>query len=131
MIKENSSPSISTKEWCWTGVLNPQLPDYQLDLHPTELTLKVKYPIFLHMLVALWFNNTSTLVGHFASSPREREKRKRKDCSIEESMRWGRMRGKGITGKGITVEKEKQTNKHVPPRLAPAPLLFKWMSQHC
>ena len=29
-------------------------------------------------LIELGFNNTSTLVGHFASSPREREKRDRR-----------------------------------------------------
>ena len=29
----------------------------------------------LHRLIVLGFNDTSTLVGHFVSSPREREKR--------------------------------------------------------
>ena len=30
-------------------------------------------------LIVLGFNDTSTLVGHFVSSPREREKRDRRD----------------------------------------------------
>ena len=32
----------------------------------------------------LGFNNTSTLVGHFISSPREREKRDKKDSRGDE-----------------------------------------------
>ena len=31
------------------------------------------------VLIELGFNDTSTLVGHFVSSPREREKRDRRD----------------------------------------------------
>ena len=30
-------------------------------------------------MIVLGFNDTSTLVGHFVSSPREREKRDRRD----------------------------------------------------
>ena len=35
-------------------------------------------------LIVLGFNDTSTLVGHFVSSPREREKRDRRDCRRDE-----------------------------------------------
>ena len=35
-------------------------------------------------LIVLGFNNTSTLVGHFVSSPREREKRDRRDSRGDE-----------------------------------------------
>ena len=33
----------------------------------------------IRKLIVLGFNDTSTLVGHFVSSPREREKRDRRD----------------------------------------------------
>ena len=35
-------------------------------------------------LIELGFNDTSTLVGHFVSSPREREKRDRRDSRRDE-----------------------------------------------
>ena len=35
-------------------------------------------------LIVLGFNDTSTLVGHFVSSPREREKRDRRDSRRDE-----------------------------------------------
>ena len=35
----------------------------------------------MYGLIVLGFNDTSTLVGHFVSSPREREKRDRSDSS--------------------------------------------------
>ena len=35
-------------------------------------------------LIELGFNDTSTLVGHFVSSPREREKRDRRDIKRDE-----------------------------------------------
>ena len=38
------------------------------------------------------FNDTSTLVGHFVSSPREREKRDRRDSSRDEREGQGRKR---------------------------------------
>ena len=38
------------------------------------------------ILIQLGFNVTSTLVGHFVSSPREREKRDRRDSSGDERM---------------------------------------------
>ena len=42
----------------------------------------------------LGFNDTSTLVGHFVSSPREREKRDRKDSRGDESEEQGRKRNR-------------------------------------
>ena len=38
------------------------------------------------------FNNTSTLVGHFVSSPREREKRDKRDSTEDERKGQGRKR---------------------------------------
>ena len=42
----------------------------------------------------LGFNDTSTLVGHFASSPREREKRDRRDSKGDEREGQGRKRNR-------------------------------------
>ena len=39
---------------------------------------KLNIPLF-YRLIVLGFNDTSTLVGHFVSSPREREKSDRRD----------------------------------------------------
>ena len=41
-------------------------------------------------LIELGFNDTSTLVGHFVSSPGEREKRDRRDSSGDEREGQGR-----------------------------------------
>ena len=38
----------------------------------------------------LGFNDTSTLVGHFVSSPREREKRDRRDSRRDKKKREGK-----------------------------------------
>ena len=48
----------------------------------------------LIVLIALGFNDTSTLVGHFVSSPREREKRDRRDSRGYESEEHGRKRNR-------------------------------------
>ena len=40
------------------------------------------------------FNDTSTLVGHFVSSPREREKRDRRDSRRDEREGQGRKRNR-------------------------------------
>ena len=42
----------------------------------------------------LGFNNTSTLVGHFVLSPREREKRDRRDSREDERVGQGRRRNR-------------------------------------
>ena len=45
-------------------------------------------------LTELGFNDTSTLVGHFVSSPREREKRDRRDSRGDEREGQGRKRNR-------------------------------------
>ena len=54
---------------------------------------KCKKNNFLHAepapsanLIVLGFNNTSTVVGHFMSCPREREKRDRRDSRVLKVM---------------------------------------------
>ena len=47
-----------------------------------------------YILIVLGFNDTSTLVGHFVSSPREREKRDRRDSRRGEKEVQGRKRDK-------------------------------------
>ena len=42
----------------------------------------------------LWFNDTSTLVGHFVSSPREREIRDRRDSRRDEREGQGSQRNR-------------------------------------
>ena len=42
----------------------------------------------------LGFNDTSTLVGHFVSSPREREKKDKRDSRGDESEGQGRKRNR-------------------------------------
>ena len=48
----------------------------------------------LWRLIVLGFNDTSTLVGHFVSSPREREKRDRRDSRRDEREEQGRKRNR-------------------------------------
>ena len=45
-------------------------------------------------LIVLGFNDTSTLVGHFVSSPREREKRDRRESRGDEREGQGRKRNR-------------------------------------
>ena len=52
------------------------------------------------VLTVLGFNNTSTLVGHFVSSPREREKRERRDSRGDKREGQGRKRERGTGMKG-------------------------------
>ena len=51
-------------------------------------------------LIALGFNDTSTLVGHFVSFPREREKRARRDSRRDERLGGGGVCGGGGAGQG-------------------------------
>ena len=46
------------------------------------------------LLIVLGFNDTSTLEGHFVSSPREREKRDRKESRGDEREGQGRKRNR-------------------------------------
>ena len=53
------------------------------------------FPIHLNCcFIVLGFNDTSTLVGHFVSSPREREKRDRRDSRRDEREEQGRKRNR-------------------------------------
>ena len=45
-------------------------------------------------LIVLLFNDTSTLEGHFVSSPREREKRDRRESRGDEREGQGRKRNR-------------------------------------
>ena len=49
---------------------------------------------YSNILIVLWFNYTSTLVGHFVLSPREREKTDRRDSRRDEREGQGRKRNK-------------------------------------
>ena len=46
------------------------------------------------VLIVLGFNDTSTLGGHFVSSPREREKSDRRDSRRDEREEQGRKRNR-------------------------------------
>ena len=56
---------------------------------PTDLDLHC-----LQRLIVLGFNDTSTLEGHFVSSPREREKRDRRESRGDEREGQGRKRNR-------------------------------------
>ena len=54
------------------------------------------------LLIVLGFNDTSTLVGHFVSSPRDREKRDRRDSRRDERE------DREERGTGVKVKKQKK-----------------------
>ena len=41
--------------------------------------------MYMYIMIVLGFNNTSTIVGHFVSSPRERKKKDRRDSRGDEN----------------------------------------------
>ena len=55
-------------------------------------------------LIVLGFNDTSTLVGHFVSSPREREKRDRRDSRRDEREGQGRKRNRNESEETEEIE---------------------------
>ena len=57
----------------------------------------------LIVLIVLGFNDTSTLEGHFVSSPREREKRDRRESRGDD-----RERDREERGTGMKVKKQKK-----------------------
>ena len=61
----------------------------------------------------LGFNDTSALVGHFVSSPREREKRDRRDSRRDEREEQGRKRN-------MNESEKNRRNKNFPPLPLPA-----------
>ena len=64
-------------------------------------------------LIVLGFNDTSTLVDHFVSSPREREKRDRRDSRRDEKKE-----GREERGTGVKVKNPR--NKSITPLPLPA-----------
>ena len=65
---------------------------------PQPLYNMVRYNMVLYItrfnLIVLGFNDTSTLEGHFVSSPREREKRDRRESRGDEREGQGRKRNR-------------------------------------
>ena len=59
-------------------------------------------------LIVLGFNDTSTLEGHFVSSPREREKRDRRESRGDEREGQGRKRNRNES-------EETEEIKNIPP----------------
>ena len=73
----------------------PRSAAYDLGLHCLPVTrLGVSSLQWVKQLIVLGFNDTSTLVGHFVSFPREREKRDRRDSRRDEREEQGRKRNR-------------------------------------
>ena len=66
----------------------------------------IKYSSLIIRLIVLGLNDTSTLVGHFVSSPREREKRDRRDS-------WDEREGQGRKRK-MNESEDTEEFKHPP-----------------
>ena len=64
--------------------------------------------------IELGFNDTSTPVGHFVSSPREREKR---DKRVEKIVEETKERDREESGTGMKVKKQKKLKTFNPLRL--------------
>ena len=62
------------------NIITPLIPARNL----YTLCFRVLIKNLKHQMIVLGFNDTSILVGHFVSSPREREKRDRRDCRGDE-----------------------------------------------
>ena len=65
-----------------------QYPKYHLI--PWNSLQNIRLNCWRMNLIVLGFNDTSTLVGHFVSSPREREKSDRRDSRRDEREGQGR-----------------------------------------
>ena len=66
----------------------------KLDLAVKRSNVNVHYFSNFGRLIVLGFNDTSTLVSHFVSSPREREKRDRRESRGDEREGQGRKRNR-------------------------------------
>ena len=66
----------------------------QIDSHLDGRTIWTNFIHPFDRLIVLGFNNMSTLVGHFVSSPREREKKDRRDSRGDEREGQGRKRNR-------------------------------------
>ena len=80
MCLEKSSPNVNNPNRPWSN--------YCLGAILSESTE------LMSDLIVLGFNDTSTLEGHFVSSPREREKRDRRESRGDERERQGRKRNR-------------------------------------
>ena len=65
-----------------------------------------------NILIVLGFNNTSTLVGHFVSSPREREKRDRRDSRRDEREGQGREKNRNKSEETEEIKQEFRGRRH-------------------
>ena len=63
-------------------------------------------------LIVLGFNHTSTLVGHFVLSPREREKRDRRDSRGDQREGQGRKRKMNESEETEEIKKKKSFSTH-------------------
>ena len=72
--------------------------------------------VFIRLTV-LGFNNMSTLVGHFVSSPRERDKTDRRDSRGDKRGTGKKERDREERGTGMKVKKQ---NENIPPLPLPA-----------
>ena len=79
----------------------------RVQLHIYLLNEVVGIIFLLSSAIVLGFNDTLTLVGHFVSSPREREKRE----EIAEEMK---ERDREERGTGMKVKKQKKLKHHLP-----------------
>ena len=61
---------------------------------PNDMIMMLSSGLLMYQLIVLGFNDTSTLVGHFVSSPREREKSDRRDSRRDERQEQGRKRNR-------------------------------------
>ena len=76
---------------CLSVMLSPPKP---LDRIQPNLVSGLLTQVGRARLIELGFNDTSTLVGHFVSSPREREKIDRRDSRRDEREGQGRKRNR-------------------------------------
>ena len=69
-------------------------PKFALFTKGSKLPLNKGFKNMFEFLIVLGFNDTSTLEGHFVSSPREREKRDRRESRGDEREGQGRKRNR-------------------------------------
>ena len=87
-------PPLGGLTWIYSKVGAKMLIDPVLLFSQSFITLLVSMTTMKWFLIVLGFNDTSTLEGHFVSSPREREKRDRRDSRGDESGGQGRKRNR-------------------------------------
>ena len=97
-----SSHKIILQHWSpiLTGVIPKSLPVLWTKpvLHKVAVHQEIRFSTEQYrcrqFLIVLGFNDTSTLEGHFVSSPREREKRDRRESRGDEREGQGRKRNR-------------------------------------